>query len=171
MIHDSQIIAGSDLSIQWSATGSIASFTELGIVSSYASSLQWQTKEIIPVGSKFEETAKITLKSTLNLSVLTDEQFQIPEYVWIQIGFLIKELANGDRWTWNRTGKYLVLSDTQNIKPDAMVEHQYSMTGQGSIVSERVLVPSIKQTFFQTSSTAGIQIHTAFGSATFIKIL
>ncbi|WP_310424888.1 hypothetical protein [Chamaesiphon sp. VAR_48_metabat_135_sub] len=170
-IHPSQVITGSDLLIRWSATGSIASFTELDIISNYSLSVQWQTKPIMPVNKEFEETAKLSLKGTLNFTTLTDRTFNMPEYVWIEIGLLIKELANGDRWIWNRTGKYLVVSDTQNIKSDDMVEHQYSMVSQKTIVPELVLVPAARQVFYQAPSAAGIRAHTSFGSVTFVKIL
>lgn len=172
MIHPSQIITGEDLTIRWSPNDSIANFSELGIVSAYSLSLQWQTKDTIPVDSKFEETAKLSLKGSLNLTTLTSKSFELPnDCVWIEIGLLIRELANGDRWMWNRTGKYLVLNDVQSQKPDDMVQHQYSLSSQGAIVSERVLVPTTRQVFWQESYTATIQISTYFDSITLVKIL
>jgi hypothetical protein len=170
--HPSQIITGEDLSIRWSATGSISSFTNLGIISNYALSLQWQTKETIPVGSKFEETAKMALKGTLNLTALTDKTFEMPDpFVWIEIGLLIVELANGDRWQWNRTAKYLITNDTQTAKPDDMVQHQYTLLSQNAIVLERVLIPTTVQVYWKESFTADLQVSTNFGSITFTKIL
>ena len=126
MIHTSQIITGEDLSIRWSATGSINSFTDLGAISSYALALQWQTKDTIRVNSKFEETAKIALKGTLNLTALTDKSFEMPDpFVWIEIGLLIKKMSNSGCWQWNRTAKYLITSDVQSQQPDGLVQHQY----------------------------------------------
>jgi hypothetical protein len=172
VIHSSQIIVGDDLSIRWSATGSISTFTDLGIISNYSLALQCQTKEVIPVNQKFEETKKLALKGTLNLTALTDKSFEMPDpYVWIEIGLLIVELANGDRWQWNRTGKYLITNDSQTTKPDDLVQHQYTLLGQGAIVSERVLIPATRQVYWKESSTAALQIPTNFGSTTLIKIL
>lgn len=172
MIHPSQIIDGNDLSIRWSASGSISTFTDLGIISNYSLAVQWQTKEIIPVNRKFEETKKLALKGTLNLTVLTDKTFEMPDpFVWIEIGLLIVELANGDRWQWNRTGKYLITNDVVTHKPDDMVQHQYTLLGQGSIVHERVLIPSTRQVYWQASSTADLQVPVNFGSINLIKIL
>jgi hypothetical protein len=170
-IHPSQIISGSDLSIRWSATGLISSFTELGVISNYSLAVQWQTKETIPVNQLFEQTAKLSLKGTLNFTALTDKSFEMPEYVWIEIGLLIRELANGDRWVWNRTGKFLVLNNTQTLKPDDMVEHQYSLGSQGAIDSELVLIPATQQVFWQAISAADVQLMLDFGSTTLIKIL
>lgn len=171
-IHPSQIITGSDLSIRWSPTESISNFVDLGIISAYSFSLQWQTKTTIPVNKLFEESAKLSLKGTLNLTALTDKNFQMPDpYVWIEIGLLIKDLPNGDKWRWNRTGKFLVLSDTQSLKPDDMVEHQYSLTNQGAITFERVLVPAIEQVYWKESLTSDLQVMTDFGSITALKIL
>ncbi len=172
MIHPSQIIDGNDLSIRWSATGSISTFTDLGIVSNYSLAVQWQTREIIPVNQKFEETKKLALKGTLNLTALTDKTFEMPDpFVWIEIGLLIVELANGDRWQWNRTGKYLITNDVATQKPDDMVQHQYTLLGQGAIVHERVLIPSTRQVYWQASSTADLQVPVNFGSIELIKIL
>ena len=172
MLHSSQIIDGNDLSIRWSATGSISTFTDLGIISNYALAVQWQTKEIIPVNKKFEENKKLALKGTLNLTALTDKNFEMPDpYVWIEIGLLIVELANGDRWQWNRTGKYLITNDVETAKPDDMVQHQYTLLGQGAIVHERVLIPSTRQVYWKESSTAALQVMTDFGSIELIKIL
>jgi hypothetical protein len=172
LIHSSQIIIGDDLQVRYSATGSVSSFTDLGGVSNYALALQWQTKETIPVGSKFEESAKIALKGTLNLTALTDKRFEMPDpFVWIEIGLLIAELANGDRWQWNRTARYLITNDAQTAKPDDLVQHQYTLLGQGAISSERVLVPATREVFWAASSTADLQVPTIFGSTNFIKIL
>jgi hypothetical protein len=170
-IHPSQIITGEDLTIRWSPNASIANFIELGVVSSYSLALQWQVKDTIPVNSKFEETAKLSIKGSLNLTTLTSKGFEMPDYVWIEIGLLIRELANGDRWMWNRTGKYLVLNDVQSEKPDDLIQHQYSLSSQGSIVSERVLVPTTRQVFWKESYSAAIQIPSYLGSTTFVKIL
>jgi hypothetical protein len=172
LIHPSQIIVGEDLSIRWSATGSISSFINLGVVSSYSFALQWQTKDITPCYQNFDETAKLALKGTLGLTVLTDKSFEMPDpFVWIEIGLLIKILDNGDRWQWNRTAKYLITNDVVSQKPDDMVQHQYTLLSQGSIVSERVLIPSTVVTYWQAISTADLQVHTYFGSINFIKVL
>jgi hypothetical protein len=172
VIHPSQIIVGDDLLIRWSATGSISTFTDLGIISNYSLAIQWQTKETIPVNQKFEETKKLALKGTLNLTALTDNSFEMPDpFVWIEIGLLIVELANGDRWQWNRTGKYLITNDSQTTKPDDMVQHQYTLLSQGSVISERVLVPATRQIYWQAPSTADLRIMTDFSSINLIKIL
>lgn len=172
MIHSSQVIVGEDLSIRWSATGLISSFVELGVVSSYSFALQWQTKDTIPCDRSFEETVKISLKGTLNLTALTDKEFEMPDpLVWIEIGLSIVELANGDRWQWNRTGKYLITNDAQTASPDDLVQHQYTLLSQGSIVSELVLIPNTRQVFWHESSTADTQACTSFKSINLIKIL
>jgi hypothetical protein len=172
LTHSSQIITGEDLSIRWSATGSVSSFTDLGVISNYALALAWQTKDTIPVDGQFEQTAKIALKGTLNLTALTDKNFQMPDpYVWIEIGLLIKELADGDRWQWNRTGKYLVTNEVATQKPDDTIQHQYTLLSQGAIANERVLIPATIQVFWETISTADLQVVTAFDSTNFVKIL
>jgi hypothetical protein len=171
-IHASQIITGEDLSIRWSATGSVSSFTDLGVISNYALALTWQTKETIPVDRQFEQTAKIALKGTLNLTALTDRNFEMPDpCVWIEIGLIIRKLANGDRWQWNRTAKYLVTNDAIAQKPDDTIQHQYTLLSQGKIDSERILVPATREVYWQPSSTADLQIMTDFNSVNFIKIL
>lgn len=172
MIHSNQIIIGDDLSIRWSAIGSIFTFTDLGIISNYALSLQWQTKDIIPVDSKFEETRKLALKGSLNLTVLTDKRFEMPDpYVWIEIGLSIKNLDNGDRWQWNRTAKYLITSDAMSQKPDDMVQHQYTLLSQGTIASQLVLIPNTIEVYWEASSNADLQVGVSMASTNFIKIL
>jgi hypothetical protein len=172
LIHSSQIISGEDLSIRWSSNGSISTYTSLDIISNYSLSLQWQTKDTIPVNSKFDETAKMSLKGSLNFTALTDKSFEMPDsYVWIEIGLLIKNLENGDRWQWNRTGKYLITSDIETQKPDDMVQHQYTLLSQNAIVSELVLIPATRQVYWKESLTADLQIPANFGSITFQKIL
>jgi hypothetical protein len=169
-IHSNQIIVGEDLSIRWSATGSISTFISLGVISSYSLVLQCQTKDIIPCSQNFEETVKIGLKGTLGLTVLTDKSFEMPDpFVWIEIGLLIKGLDNGDTWQWNRTAKYLITSDAVSQKPDDMVQHQYTLSSQSAIVSERVLVPNTVVTYWQAPSTADLQFSFDVGSTNFIN--
>jgi hypothetical protein len=171
LIHPSQIIVGSDVSVRYS-TGLTSAFTDLGVLSSYSLSLQWQTKETIPVNSKFEESAKTNLKGTLNLSVLTDKTFEMPDpFVWIEIGLLVKEMPDGGRWMWNRTGKYLITNDVRTTKPDDMVQHQYTMMSQNAIIHELILVPPNRTTYWQASGGDGLRVFSNFNSATALVIL
>jgi hypothetical protein len=172
VIHPSQIITGEDLSVRWHSIELISSFLPLGVVSGYSLGLQWQTKDTIPVGKTFDETAKISLRGKLDVTVLTDREFQMPsELIWIEIGLLIREMDNGDRWQWNRTGKYLVLNDVQAQQPDGMIQHQYTLLSQGEIVHELVLIPATEIVFWAASFTADVQAMGSFTSVNFVKIL
>lgn len=173
-VHPSQVVTCDELSIRWSKNDRLATYSPFDLVVDYEFDLSWQTKEVVPAGELFPRTEKLSLRGKLDLTVLTNIEFEISEDVWIELGIPTRFLEDGDRLMWLRRGKFLVLNDVSSLQPNGLIQHQYSLLGQGAMVMELVQVPQIFSTYWGSIGPIELDfpsfIDGGFSSIELIKI-